>query len=105
MLFGRNTSSDLYRRAFDQFMVEVNFYVGEVKDYFLGLSDAERTLALCLFILFIIYLIVARARRKYNPGSIGRQFVGAMVLVGMVLLVGDIMFDSAPGAYSSLFRL
>ena len=105
MLFGRNTSTELYQRAFDQFLVEVKFYFGEVQDYFIGLSEAERTLGLCLFILFIIYLIVARARRKYNPGSIGRQFVGAVVLVGMVLFVSDILFDSAPGAYSNLFEL
>ena len=43
MLFGRNTSTELYQRAFDQFLVEVKFYFGEVQDYFIGLSDAERT--------------------------------------------------------------
>lgn len=105
MWFVRDVSSDLYRRAFDRFMVEVSFYFDEVRDYFLDLSSAERGLALCVFILFLVYLIVARARRKYNPGSIGRQFVGAMILVGMVVFAGDILFDHSPGAYSNLFRL
>ena len=105
MWFSREASSDVYQQAFDRFMLEVNFYFGEVRDYFIGLNDAERGLALCLFILFLIYLIVARARRKYNPGSIGRQFVGAVILVGMVLFVSDIMFDATPGAYSNLFKL
>nr|WP_070960739.1 hypothetical protein [Hyphomonas sp. Mor2] len=105
MLFTRETSSDVYQQAFDRFMVEVGFYFGEVRDYFIDLSDAERGLALCAFIMFLIYLIVARARRKYNPGSIGRQFVGAVILVGMVLFVSDILFDATPGAYSDLFRL
>ena len=105
MLFGRNGNSDIYRRAYEEFMGEVSFYVGEVREYFTDLSMPERVFGLCLFILFLIYLIVARARRKYNPGSIGRQFVGAVVLVGIVLLVGFVMFDHTPGAYSSLFQL
>ncbi len=105
MWFIREASSDVYQQAFDRFLVEVKFYIGEMRDYFINLNDAERGLALCAFIMFLIYLIVARARRKYNPGSIGRQFVGAMVLLGMVLYGADILFDYSPGAYSNLFQL
>jgi len=105
MWFMRDVSSDLYRRAFDRFWVEANFYFGEVRDYFFDLNSAERGVALCAFILFLIYLIVARARRRYNPGSIGRQFVGAMILIGIVVFAGDILFDHSPGAYSNMFRL
>jgi|GEM_PF-3374562 len=105
MWFVRDVNSDLYRRAWDQFLAEVQFYFGGVRDYFVDLSTVERGLALCVFILFLIYLIVARARRKYNPGSIGRQFLGAMVLVGIVVFAGDILFDHSPGAYSNLFKL
>lgn len=105
MWFIREASSDVYQQAFDRFLVEVKFYIGEMRDYFINLNDAERGLALCAFIMFLIYLIVARARRKYNPGSIGRQFVGAMVLLGMVLYGADILFDYSPGAYSNLFKL
>lgn len=105
MWFIREASSDVYQQAFDRFLVEVKFYIGEMRDYFIDLNDAERGLALCAFIMFLIYLIVARARRKYNPGSIGRQFVGAMVLLGMVLYGADILFDYSPGAYSNLFQL
>lgn len=105
MLFGRDVSTDIYRRAYEEFIGEVSFYVIEVRDYFVELSLPERVFALCVFILFLIYLIIARARRKYNPGSIGRQFIGAMILVGAVLIVGDIMFDHTPGAYSGLFQL
>lgn len=105
MSFTREVTSEVYQQAFDRFLVEVKFYVGEMRDYFIDLSDAERGLALCAFIMFLIYLIVARARRKYNPGSIGRQFVGATVLLGMVLYGADILFDYSPGAYSNLFKL
>ena len=68
MLFGRNTSTELYQRAFDQFLVEVKFYFGEVQDYFISLSDTERTLALCLFILFIRLMLSDRlAERRVCP--------------------------------------
>lgn len=105
MLFTREVSSDVYQQAFDRFLVEANFYFGEVRDYFIDLSAVERGFALCAFIMFLIYLIVARARRKYNPGSVGRQFVGAVVVVGMVLYGADILFDHSPGAYSNMFKL
>ena len=105
MFFGRNISSDIYQRAFDQFMFEVKFYGGEARDYLLDLSSGERMLALCLFILFLIYLIVTRARRKYNPGSLGRQFVTAVFVVAAVVYGGGILFDTTPGAYSGMFRL
>lgn len=105
MWFTREVTSDVYQQAFDRFLAEATFYVGEVRTYFVNLTDVERGFALCAFILFLIYLIVARARRKYNPGSIGRQFLGAMVLLGMVLYGADILFDYSPGAYSNLFKL
>lgn len=105
MWFTREVTSDVYQQAFDRFVVEATFYIGEVRNYFIDLSAAERGLALCAFIMFLIYLIVARARRKYNPGSIGRQFLGAMILLGMVLYGADILFDHSPGAYSNLFKL
>lgn len=105
MWFTREVTSDVYQQAFDRFLAEATFYVGEVRTYFVSLTDVERGFALCAFILFLIYLIVARARRKYNPGSIGRQFLGAMVLLGMVLYGADILFDYSPGAYSNLFKL
>lgn len=105
MWFTREASSDVYQKAFDRFTLEVSVYVGEVRDFFTGLSYAERGLVLCLFILFLIYLIIARARRRYNPGSIGRQFLGAVVLIGVVVLVSDIAIDATPGAYRDLFEL
>ena len=105
MLFGSSANSNIYQRAFEEFKGEVIFYASEVRDYFIDLSMPERVLGLCLFVLFLIYLIVARARRKYNPGSIGRQFIGAAILIGIVVMLGDIMFDHSPGAYSGMFQL
>ena len=105
MFFVLNASSDLYQRAIDQFMVEVSFYFGEIVSYFYGLSIEERTLYLCAFILFLIYMIVARARQKYNPGSLSRQFAGAILLLGVVLIGGGALIESGGGNYSGIFRI
>ena len=105
MFFVLNASSDLYQRALDQFMVEVRFYFGEIGSHFNDLSIEERTLYLCAFILFLIYVIVARARRKYNPGSLSRQFAGAILLLGGGLIGGGALIESGGGTYSGIFRI
>ena len=105
MFLGRNVSTELYQRAIDQFVIDVKFYFDEVQSYFLDLTGAERMLYLCAFILFVIYVIVARARRKYNPGSLGRQFAGAVLLLGVVLIGGNYLLGTGGGTYSGLFQL
>lgn len=105
MFFENIASNGEIRRAYEKFMSEVTYYLSDAKEYLIDLSMTERVFGLCIFILFLIYLIIARARRKYNPGSIGRQFVGAVIVVSAVLFAGDILFDHTPGAYASLFQL
>lgn len=105
MWFEYGANSGLYQRAIDQFMIDVNFYVGEVRTYFVDLTIEERLLALCVFILFLIYVIVARARRKYNPGSLGRQFATAMLVLGVVMIGGNVLFGSGAGAFSGFFEI
>ena len=105
MIYTLSASTDLYQRAIDQFMIDVKFYFGEISSYFSDLSVEERTLYLCAFILFLIYVIVARARRKYNPGSLGRQFAGAVLLLGVVLIGGGALIESGGGSYSGIFRI
>ncbi len=105
MWFDRSASSGLYQRAIDQFMIDVKFYVGEIRTYFTDLTLEERLLALCVMILFLIYVIVARARRKYNPGSLGRQFATAVLVLGVVMIGGNIIFGTGAGAYSGIFEI
>lgn len=105
MWFEHGSSSGLYERAIDQFMIDVKFYVGEIHSYFTDLTLEERLLALCVLILFLIYVIVARARRKYNPGSLGRQFATAVLVLGVVMIGGNIIFGTGAGAYSGIFDI
>ncbi|NQY14498.1 MAG: hypothetical protein HRT81_11645 [Henriciella sp.] len=105
MWFGRSTSTELYERAFDQFMIDVKFYAGEVRTYFVDLTLEERLLALCAFILVLIWVIVSRARRKYNPGSLSRQFGTAILVLAVVMLGGNLLFGGGAGAYAGLFSI
>lgn len=105
MFFGRNVSTNLYERAIDQFMVDVQYHVGEVHQYFVDLETAERMLFLSALILLLIYIIVARARRKYNPGSLGRQFIGAVLVLGIVLIGGNALYGTGGGTFSGIFKI
>ena len=105
MLSGRQMSSDLYERALSQFLNESRFYVEEVRTFLLDLTMGERLLGLCAFIMFLMYLIVSRARRKYNPGSYGRQFAAAVLLVGIVVYGSSIMFGDGAGSYRRFFEI
>lgn len=105
MLIASSASSDVYKRAFSQFMTEVRFYLGDAQAYINDLTVGERLLALCAFIMLLMYLIVSRARKKYNPGSHGRQFAGALVLVLVVVLGAGWTFNSGEGMLSYLFSI
>ena len=105
MWLEHGASSELYQRAIDQFMVDVRFYAGEIQTYFIDLTIEERALGLCAFITFLIYVIVMRARRKYNPGSLRRQFAMAVLVLGVVMIGGNILFGTKAGAYSGIFEI
>ena len=105
MFYIRSASTDLYQRAMDQFMIDVQFYFGEISSYIKDLSNEQRMLYLCAFILFLIYVIIARARRKYNPGSLSRQFAGAVLLLGVVLVGGGALIESGGGNYRGIFQI
>jgi len=105
MLFEHGANTGLYQKAIDQFMIDVNFYFGEIQTYFIDLTTEQRILALCAVILFVIYIIFARARRKYNPGSLGRQFATAVLVLGVIVIGGNILLGQGAGAYSHIFQL
>ncbi len=96
-------NKDLYKAALNQFVSEAQFYAGQAQDYLVNLSMGERLLGLCAFIMLVMYIIVSRARRKYNPGSHGRQFVAAVILVSIVAFGTGWTFDSGEGSMSGLF--
>ena len=105
MFYTNSASTDLYQRAIGQFLIDARFYFDDFIIYLNDTSNEERLLYLCAFIMFLIYVIVARARRKYNPGRIGRQIVGAFLVLGVVLFGGGALIESGGGSYSGIFQL
>ncbi|MEQ3745039.1 MAG: hypothetical protein ABNH53_02235 [Henriciella sp.] len=96
-------SVDPYKAAFEQFMIEVRFYLGEVQGWLLSLSDGEKILGLCAFVLFLLLMIVSKARRNEDPGSNGRQFSGALVLVMIFAFGTGWTLDAGNGSFAHLF--
>lgn len=105
MWFEYGANSGLYQRALDQFMIDVSFYLDQIGTYFVDLTLEERLLALCVFIVFLVYIIVARARRRYNPGSLSRQFGTAILVLGVVMIGGNIIFGNGSGTYDGIFDI
>ncbi len=96
-------SSDPYQAVFEQFMIEVRFYLGEVQGWLLSLSDGEKILGLCAFVLVLMLIIVSKARRNEDPGSNGRQFSGALVLVLIFAFGAGWTLDAGDGSFAHLF--
>jgi len=71
--------------------------------WFSSLSVAERTLGVCGFIVFLIFLMVNAARQDRDPGSGSRQFSGALVLVVTVAFSLGWGLDQSAGSLSYLF--
>lgn len=69
------------------------------------LSVAEQTLGICLFTVFLIYLIFNASRRDKDPGSTNRQFSGALFLVIVIAFGVGWSFDYSAGALSWLFEI
>lgn len=103
LLADSNSSADPYKAAFEQFMIEVRFYLGEVQAWLMNLSDGEKILGLCAFVLVLMLIIVSKARRNEDPGSNGRQFSGALVLVMIFAFGAGWTIDSGTGSLAHLF--
>lgn len=96
-------SSDPYQAAFEQFMIEVRFYLGEVQTWIMDLSIGEQLLGLCAFVMVLMLFILTKARKKEDPGSNSRQFTGALVLVIIFAFGAGWTLDTGDGSLSHLF--
>jgi hypothetical protein len=103
LLADSKNSVDPYKAAFEQFMIEVRFYLGEVQGWLMSLSDGEKILGLCAFVLFLLLMIISKARRNEDPGSNGRQFSGALVLVMIFAFGAGWTLDAGNGSFAHLF--
>lgn len=96
--------SGLYEAAWNQFVIELRDYAGDVGEWLGNLSIGHQILGLCAFVMVLMFLIVNSARRKADPGSNGRQFTGAMLLVIIMAFGVGWTVDGGTGSLSHLFH-
>lgn len=68
-----------------------------------NLSTAEQTIGICIFIVFLVYLIVRRSSRDKDPGGNQRQFTGAFMVVLLIAFGVGWSFDLEAGSLSYIF--
>ncbi len=92
-----------YQAAWNQLVIELRSFFSEIQAWTQGLSMGEKVIGLCLFALILMFLIVTMARKKTDPGSNGRQFTGALVLVVIFAFGTGWSLDTSSGSLSHLF--
>lgn len=75
------STQNVYDTARHEVGYLVNDMIRDLQVWFDRLSDVERLVGLCGFILVLFFLVLTKAAtRSADPGS-GRSFVGSFVLV------------------------
>ncbi|MEL6830248.1 MAG: hypothetical protein AAFO63_08935 [Pseudomonadota bacterium] len=77
----------------------------KASDWVRDLGVAEQTLGICIFTIFLIYLIFNASRRDKNPGSNSRQFSGALFLVIVIAFGVSWSFELTAGSLAWLFEI
>jgi len=70
-----------------------------------NLSVAEQTVGICVFTVFLVYLIFNASRRDKDPGSTNRQFSGALFVVIVIAFGVGWSFDQSAGSLSWVFQI
>ena len=87
-----NAAQDVYDRAQSEFVDLFDNFFADLSHWFGRLSDIERLVGLCAFILVLFLLVLVKATtRESRPGK-ARSFVGSFTLVvTFSFLVGMIL--------------
>lgn len=94
----------LYEAAWNQFVIELRDYASDVADWLANMSIGHQILGLCAFVMVLMFLIVNASRRKADPGSNGRQFTGAILIVIIMAFGVGWTVDGGTGSLSHLFQ-
>ncbi len=90
----------------DMFVVEVTALGEDLYSWVTNLSDNERVIGICLFIMVLIYMIFSRRVRKNTDSGNGRQFGGALLLV-LIFAFGagwNMDVNSSAGSLAHVFQ-
>ncbi|HPF23116.1 MAG TPA: hypothetical protein PK417_06545 [Hyphomonas sp.] len=88
------SSQTVYDKAQTEFGDMVRDLVTGTLHWFGRLSDVERLVGLCAFILVLFMLVLVKATtRTHQPGK-ARSFVGSFVLVVVFSFLAGLLIDS-----------
>ena len=87
-------SDDVYDDAVQRFVDAVQTGVGDLVHWFGRLSDVERLVGLCAFILVLFMLVLVKAKTRTSRPGRTRSFAGSFVLVVVFSFVAGLLIDS-----------
>jgi hypothetical protein len=90
----KTASNTIYDEAQEKLVALAHDFMRDMTRWFGQLSDLERLLGLCVFILILFVLVVVKAgRREHAPGK-ARSFVSSFVLVVTFSFVVGLLLDT-----------
>ena len=87
-------SQSIYSAAGRRLLEAVEDAFGDLTDWVVGLTDIQRLVGLCAFILVLFTLLLVQATtRTRRPGKT-RSFLGSFVLVVVFSFLAGLLIDS-----------
>ena len=89
--------------VWELFVREVQLLGDDLYHWVTTLSDQERMIGICVFILVLMYMIFSRRVKKDVDTGSGRQFSGALLLVIIFAFGAGWSMDTSAGSFSYIF--
>ena len=89
-----SATQTVYDKAQTQFADMVRDLFGGLIHWFERLSDIERLVALCAFILVLFMLVLVKATTRTTKPGKTRSFIGSFVLVVTFSFLAGLLIDS-----------
>ncbi|MCA8897350.1 MAG: hypothetical protein R3C00_01075 [Hyphomonas sp.] len=95
------TGGSFYAKTWDEFLDMMRDFVDDTMYWLSGLSDVERLIGLCIFILLLFLLVLANGSSRTREPGRTRSFAGAFTLVVVFSFVAGLLIDSKidPGQF------
>lgn len=88
----------------DLFVIEVTALGEDLYYWVTHLSDEERTIAICIFIVVLMFMIFSRRLKQNDEPGTGRNFTGAFFVVVILAFGAGWSMDTSAGSLSHLFK-
>lgn len=100
-----SASPTVYDKAQTEFVDMVEGLFGGLLHWFERLTDVERLVALCAFILVLFLLVLVKATTRTTKPGKTRSFIGSFVLVVTFSFLAGLLIDSKfdPSQFGTFF--